>query len=178
MAHSPNEAFFEIYEQDGQLVLYAEFPWTIRKVLLERYPELEQATTQQELEDGLLTYLRETIKVIAINDQPLELVSLAPLNQSEAHSHSATYSITFSHNAMIKQLTNNTMFERYQKQVNYHTITFNKKTWKGETTIKSPTLLLEELSPAQSKWLWGIPLGIILLLGAFLMQKNRVSKAA
>jgi len=163
-AHSPNEAFFKIYQQNNQLLMYAEFPWTIRKVLVERYPELATATTQAALENGLLKYLNTCIKAIDVDNQPLELEHLEPYTQADVHSHSVAYMIRFDRNKKLKQLSNQTMFERYKKQVNYHTIIWGDNTWEGETSVSRPTLLLEQLDPTPSKWWWCVPI-VVLLLG-------------
>ena len=58
-AHAPNEAFFEIFESNKDLLIKVEFPWTIREALLAARPELKEAKTTEEMTQGLLSYLQE-----------------------------------------------------------------------------------------------------------------------
>ena len=86
-AHAPNEAFFEFFESDKQLLIKAEFPWTIREALLAARPELKKAQTTEEMMAGLLSYLQEHIEVRNEQNQLIQIQSIKAAPNTNGHSH-------------------------------------------------------------------------------------------
>lgn len=122
IAHAPNEAFFEIFESDDQLLLKAEFPWTIREVLLTAKPELKMAQTTAQMEAGLLAYIQERLSIKNEKNQIVKMQTIQVAPVVNGHGHGSVYILRLGKNEGIRSVNNTCMFEAYINQVNYHSI--------------------------------------------------------
>lgn len=121
-AHAPNEAFFEFFESDKQLLLKAEFPWTIREALLAARPELREAKTTEEMTAGLLSYLQEHIEVRNEQNELISIQSIKSVPDVNGHGHGSVYMLLLGKNQWISSIKNTCMFEAYSDQSNFHSI--------------------------------------------------------
>lgn len=126
-AHAPNEAFFDLFESEQKWLIKAEFPWTIRNVLLEKFPDLETAKTREEMEMGFLTYLQEHIQLVGENNQIIPLQKIRKLPSNNGHGHSSVYMLVFESSKTIKFIKNTCMFDAYSNQKNFHTLELSNK---------------------------------------------------
>lgn len=86
-AHAPNEAFFELFVSGQELLIKAEFPWTIRNVLLTANPKLKTAKTKQEMEASLLEYLQAHIHILNEKERPILIKRLHAIPHQNGHGH-------------------------------------------------------------------------------------------
>lgn len=174
-AHAPNEAFFDIFESQGNLIIQVEFPWTIRKALLQAAPHLEQAQTQSEMEAGLLDYLKQNIQILDQQKKAFQLLSLVPIPNTSNHGHGTLYQLNFDHHRPIHSIQNSTMFNSYPKQINYHTLHTSKGTIKFTTNQQQPSYLVMDATTSPSNgFFYTIITGLISVgIGLFLKRKKR-----
>jgi hypothetical protein len=121
-AHAPNEAFFEIFESNKDLLIKVEFPWTIREALLAARPELKEAKTTEEMTQGLLSYLQEHIEVRNELNELILMQSIKSVPNVNGHGHGSVYMLLLGKNQWISSIKNTCMFERYSDQKNFHSI--------------------------------------------------------
>lgn len=121
-AHAPNEAFFEFFESNNQLLIKAEFPWTIREALLTARPELQTAQTTEEMMTGLLSYLQEHLELRNEQNQPILIQSIKAAPNTNGHGHGSVYMLMLGKNQWISSIKNTCMFEAYSDQTNFHSI--------------------------------------------------------
>lgn len=119
--HDPDKAYFEFHQEGDKLIVKAEFPWTLRLALLNKYPELEKSSEQKDFDEALFNYLKNNI-VIKEEDKTLKLKEVRQLETNQ--SHSVIYNLIFKKlNDLQKVNINNIcMFELYNKQKNYNTV--------------------------------------------------------
>jgi hypothetical protein len=121
-AHAPNEAFFEIFESNNELLIKAEFPWTIREALLAARPQLKDAQTTEEMTAGLLSYLQEHLELRNEQNQQIVIKSIKAAPNTNGHSHGSVYMLLLGKNQWISSIKNTCMFEAYSDQTNFHSI--------------------------------------------------------
>lgn len=174
-AHAPDEAFFDIFESKGNLVVQIEFPWTIRKALLQAYPHLEQAQTQAEMEAGLLDYLKQNIQILDQQKQAFQLQSLIPIPNTSTHGHGTLYQLNFDEYRPIHSIQNSIMFNSYPNQVNYHMLHTSKTALKFTTNQQVPSFVISAAATPPSNWLlYTIITSLVFaILGVILKRKKR-----
>jgi len=121
-AHAPNEAFFEFFESNKQLLVKVEFPWTIREALLAARPKLKTAQTTAEMTAGLLSYLQEHLEVRNEQNEPILIQSIKVAPNTNGHGHGSVYMLLLGANQSISSIKNTCMFEAYPDQTNFHSI--------------------------------------------------------
>jgi hypothetical protein len=121
-AHAPNEAFFELFESNKQLLIKVEFPWTIREALLAARPELKTAQTTEEMTAGLLSYIQEHLKVRNEQNEPILIQNIKVAPNTNGHGHGSVYMLLLGENQRISSIKNTCMFEAYSDQTNFHSI--------------------------------------------------------
>ena len=121
-AHAPNEAFFEFFESNKQLLIKAEFPWTIREALLVARPELKMVQTTAEMTAGLLSYLQEHLELRNEQDQLILIQSIKAAPNTNGHGHGSVYMLMLGKSQKIRSIKNTCMFEAYSDQTNFHSI--------------------------------------------------------
>ncbi|MCF8259689.1 MAG: hypothetical protein K9J12_02870 [Melioribacteraceae bacterium] len=123
-AHDPNIAYFEFNVNDGQIVLKADFPWTLRNAILKDFPELQNSNSQGDFDEALFKYLEENISITADG----ELLTIFDVMEFPGnHSHGAAFEIIYKSKQTIEQLSiiNSCMFNLYPNQKNYNTLIFD-----------------------------------------------------
>ena len=135
-AHKTNEAFFKITQKENTVEIEAAFPWTMRNALIAFNPYLENSTDKKDFENTFTDYIKENLILTDKNGDTLKHQAYKALKNS-GHSHQNNYLILFKGSHLIG-ITNTIMFDIYDSQVNYHTITINSKqqtfkTKKGRT---------------------------------------------
>ncbi|MFK5856550.1 MAG: hypothetical protein QM503_10495 [Bacteroidota bacterium] len=135
-AHETNEAFFNIIEKENTIEIQAEFPWTMRNALIAFNPSLENSTDKKDFENTFVEYLKANLILKDKNGDILKYQNYQEL-ENNGHSHQNNYLIIFRGSDLF-EITNTIMFNVYENQVNYNTITVNSnkitfKTKKGLT---------------------------------------------
>jgi len=124
-AHQTNEAFFTIIQKEKSIEIQAEFPWTIRNALIAFNPSLEKSTNNKDFENTFIEYIKENLILKDENGKTLKFQSFKELRNS-GHSHQNDYQIIFK-GSLLFEITNTIMFNIYENQVNYNTVTINSK---------------------------------------------------
>lgn len=118
-AHDPDKAYFKILEEEDKVVVFAEFPWSIRKVLSNIKAE---SKADQNLNIKLQGYLRENIILENKNGYRFPIVDIQFLkDEKEDHHTSPNYRIIFEGQNLFK-VTNTLMCDYFKDQKNYHTL--------------------------------------------------------
>lgn len=146
-AHAPNEAFFEFFESDKQLLIKAEFPWTIREALLAARPNLKTAQTTEEMTAGLLSYLQEHIEVRNEQNQLIPIQSIKAAPNTNGHGHGSVYMLLLGENQWISSIKNTCMFEAYSDQTNFHSIEANTTRLEFVTNKEKTTYTIQQNLP-------------------------------
>lgn len=140
-AHDADKAYFEIQEETGNVVVFAGFPWSIRRVLDNIKTE---NNNNQDLQDKLFTYVKENLILEKKNGARLPIIAIQlSKNRNEAHHGSINYKITFEGNQLFR-VTNTLMCDYYKDQLNYHTL-FDLPDSKI-TNIENPSFIIQERS--------------------------------
>lgn len=124
-AHETNEAFFTIIQKKNTVEIRAEFPWTMRNALIAFNPSLENTTDKKDFETTFVDYLKAHIVLKDKNGNILKYQEYKILENS-GHSHQNNYLIIFKGSDLF-EITNTIMFNIYDNQVNYNSITINSK---------------------------------------------------
>lgn len=141
-AHEPNVAFFKFIETDTSVEVHAEFPWTLRNALLKFNPDLELATSREEFEQTLFSYIKTHLVLVNESGEPLQLLQMRQA-QNKQHSHQNNFVFIFQGTG-LKEVTNSIMFDLNENQSNYNTIeTLTSKTT-YKTTITNTGFILEK----------------------------------
>lgn len=134
-AHEVNEAFFKINQKENTVEIEAEFPWTMRNALIAFNPSLENATSKKDFENTFIEYIKANLILTDKKGNKLKYQEYRELKNS-GHAHQNNYLIIFKGDELY-EIINTILFNVYNNQVNYHTITSNSKqenftTKKGE----------------------------------------------
>ena len=62
--HNSKEDFYKIEKRAEKVYVLAEFPWTIRKALLDFDPKLKEAHCKKTFEKSLFNYVKSNLKLI------------------------------------------------------------------------------------------------------------------
>lgn len=176
-AHAPNEAFFEFFESNNQLLIKAELPWTIRQILLTAKPELKAAKTKQQMQAGLLAYLQENLEVRNEKNEAITIKSIKAAPNTNGHGHGVVYMLMLGKNQYISSIKNTCMFDGYTDQTNFHRIEREDRsvlefmTNKANTTYKIQ-LSTTEIQGSSASSLTVASLGGLLFLLVFLFLKH------
>ena len=124
-AHETNEAFFKIVQKENSIEIRAEFPWTMRNALISFNPSLENSTDKKDFEKTFIQYLKANLILKDKNGKTLKYQTYQEL-KNDGHSHKNNYLIIYKGSDLF-EITNTIMFNIYDNQVNYNTITINSK---------------------------------------------------
>ncbi|CAA6824417.1 MAG: Unknown protein [uncultured Aureispira sp.] len=183
-AHAPNEAFFEFFESNNELLIKAEFPWTIREVLLAARPQLKNAQTKEDMTAGLLSYLQEHLELRNAQNQQILIKSIKAAPNTNGHSHGSVYMLLLGKNQWISSIKNTCMFEAYSDQTNFHSIevanasTLKFVTNKERATYTIKTNLAESVTEQRSKTYILIGLAILFCLIILVLWAKRKGSLA
>ena len=140
-AHDADKAYFKIQKEAGNIVVFAEFPWSIRKVLDNIKVE---NVTDQDLKGKLFSYINEHLILEEENGKRLPIVSVELFKKKiEDHHSTANYKIFFKGNQLYKVI-NTLMCDYYKDQLNYHVL-FNQSDF-IITSAKNSSFIVQESS--------------------------------
>ncbi|PCJ96510.1 MAG: hypothetical protein COA50_06945 [Flavobacteriaceae bacterium] len=124
-AHEANEAFFKIVQKENTVEIQAEFPWTMRNALLNFNPSLKNFSSKKDFENTFIAYLKANLILTNTQGNKLNFQKFVAL-ENMGHSHQNIYLIIFKGNELHK-ITNTIMFNVFDNQVNYNTLTLNSE---------------------------------------------------
>ncbi|RMG64854.1 MAG: hypothetical protein D6722_16535 [Bacteroidetes bacterium] len=119
-AHSPQETYARLIWEADQLRMKIELPWAFRQAVFARFPELEQASSRAQLEDGFREYLAENIRVWQGKTR-LQPTTIA-LGDGQ-HSHSLSVRLLFPVTAGALpdlEIENRLLFNLFDQAQNHH----------------------------------------------------------
>ncbi|MDA0177377.1 hypothetical protein OOZ35_07740 [Mesoflavibacter profundi] len=172
-AHEPNEAFFIFSLGENQITVEAELPWSMRNALIDYNPNLETSNSKQDFENTFVSYIRDNLILKNENGLVLEFEKFEEL-KNNGHSHQNNYLLTFKGNT-LEDVTNTIMFNTYENQVNYNTITWFEtkfKTSKNKTSFK----LNEENKSDLFHYWWLLLLPILIITSIAIFKKTTANK--
>lgn len=143
-AHDANKAYFNLSIEQNQIMVDAEFPWTIRNALLSYDPQLEFQSDQHTFNNRFKDYVTENFKIEDNSGEPLNLLQVEIL-QKDGHSHQVNYQFIFE-KGLVKKISNSLMFNLQNNQINVHTITINGESIIFETKAETSTFEIEPSS--------------------------------
>lgn len=152
MAHEANEAFFKISQRDSVIEIEATFPWSMRNALLTFNPSLETATNKRDFENTFIAYIKAKFILKDRNGVVLHYKEYKEL-ENDGHSHQNRYLIMFI-GIDLQEVTNTILFNVYENQVNYHTITINTEQETFKTYKAVPSFRLGKEIITSSWYLW------------------------
>lgn len=159
-AHEPNEAYFVIKNSATTIKVEAEFPWTIRKALLQFDESLASATTKTTFNEAFFSYVKKNLVLLDATNK-LKLLSIKELPRT-GHSHGSRFLIVFQGN-QFQSVQNELMFNLYENQQNHHEVTVKENVVNDYITTKNTPIF--ELTEINNKALiWG-SIGVFLLIG-------------
>ena len=153
LAHEPNEAFFSFIQKENSITVHIEFPWTIRNALLDFNPKLESSTDKKDFENTFIQYIKKNLVLKDKDGNAMQFQSFEEVKHSK-HSHQHNYRIIFA-GKHLKEVANTVMFNIYNNQVNYNTVTFNSGTERF-TTKKDHTYFTLRKKHTVNYWYLGI----------------------
>jgi hypothetical protein len=167
-SHESNKAFFKITQNDKKIIINAEFPWTIRKALIEYNPQLENATTKEDFIYSLKKYLKQNLSLKDNNDVIIELTKLTEI-ENPGHSHQSNYLLEYRGNN-LQNISNTLLFNINNVQKNYHQIIINNTELKFITSTKHPIF---KLPKKEFSIYWILLLIIPMMVILFFVIKKR-----
>ena len=155
-AHEPNRAFFEIAVESNEVVVKAEFPWTIREALMQYDSNFKNAKTKSEILKILFSYVNDNFKIKTLNDIQFQLLEVIELPNS-GHTHGSEYKFIFKGKA-ANEIQNTLLFNLYENQFNHHEVSLNGKSKKEYKTVKEkPNFILKPVvKKSYTLWFLGI----------------------
>lgn len=167
-AHDSNKAFFKLINEENIVTVEAEFPWSIRKALIQFNPQLENATTKEEFISTLEEYLKLHLLLKQDNGEFYELVDLKEENKLK-HSHQSNYTILF-RGENLQSISNNLLFNINDSQKNYHELSSENTDLEFVTSLKEPTFIFPNTQ--LSIYWYIIPILPLLLLLLYFLKKE------
>ena len=168
-AHDATEAFFSIYIQKESIKIDANFPWTIRKALLNFKPELEFNKTTENFEKAFFDYVKESLIIKDKYHSPLKLIEVIK-SKDKGHSHETNYTFTFEKRDFYF-ITNQLMFNVSKKQNNHHYLFQGDYKIKFNTDKENPTFEIKNESNFNIFWI--ILSILIILIGGYLKLRKK-----
>jgi len=117
-AHDGYNAYFNIEQIEGRVIIHAELPWTIRNALLIFSPKLEKSKSKEEFEKAFFIYVKSNLILTDFNGINLDLISVYEVKKNN-HSHQTNYIITYK--GILHQVQNSILFNVNSNQINHHT---------------------------------------------------------
>lgn len=168
-AHDTNKAFFVVTQQDNEIVVEAEFPWTIRKAVFKEFPTLENTKNQQTIDKAFFDYINKYFQIFSSAGKQLRLKSVNYFKKVGGHSHQNDYTLVFEGND-FSEIKNMLMFNAFEHQKNYHELTLN-----GETltfiTDKNRVSFTKKSTPVKKNW-WGLGITVVSCSALLLIYKK------
>jgi len=166
--HEPNEAYFVITQEASIVQVQAEFPWTIRKALLNDDVSLKKATSKEEFDKAFFNYIKKNLILKGISGQSFDLLSVEELPKT-GHNHGSTFLISFSGSELMS-VKNELMFNLYENQQNYHEFNMGEKNIQEYSTTKKEPYFVVRVTP-ENNFLW-LGMGLIFLIVVFSIVKK------
>ena len=138
--HNSKEAFFTMETQNNQIYVLAEFPWTIRKALLQFDPKLAETKNKEDFDKALFLYVKTNFLLKNQEGFEIQLVKIKELDLRE-HSHQSNFEFYFD-GPEFREVQNTLLFNLSSEHKNYHTILLKGKTIKKTTLYKASSFFV------------------------------------
>ena len=171
LSHSPNEAHFSIYEDELNLLVDAEFPWTISKAVFLYDSSLNLNPSHENIHESLLSYVKENFIILNLSGDTIELKEVVNLQNQ---GHHEKYQFIFQ-KGEVSLLRNTLMFNFSDKQKNYHTFTLEDLRKEFQLDKLHPEFLIQEKKPVSFVPFLGLIVVMTALLVIFLRKRAKAS---
>ena len=169
-AHETNEAFFTIIQKENTIEIKAEFPWTMRNALTAFNPSLKKSTNKDDFENTFVEYIKANLLLKDRNGNILKYQAYQELENND-HSHQNNYLIIFKGSDLF-EITNTIMFNVYDNQVNYNTITINSKQETFKTKSGLTHFELSESMNTKNRYYFFLFIPIIYIVYRWFVNKK------
>jgi hypothetical protein len=169
-AHESNEAFFNIVQKQNTIEIQAEFPWTMRGALIAFNPELKAASNKEAFEKTFVEYMKFNLIFTNELGERLDYSGYREMDNN-GHSHQNNYLLIFNGNR-FSQVTNTTMFNIYDNQVNYHTLIKNDEEYTFVTNQGQPSFELPKHDSMNYWWVFMLIFPVYFLISRFLIKSK------
>lgn len=169
-AHESDKAFFKINQNQTEVIISAEFPWTLRNAILKFSPKLINSNKQIDFDNALYNYLKINLILFDTDNNQLELKKIEPI-KNLFHTHQNDYSLTYS-GQNITRIRNTIMFNINPSQTNYHVI--NSTSENFETHNRQHEINMKSSYLSGRNILWSIVLISIVIF--FIKRVNLKNK--
>ena len=169
-AHETNEAFFTIIQKENTIEIKAEFPWTMRNALTAFNPSLKKSTNKDDFENTFVEYIKANLILKDRNGNILKYQAYQELENND-HSHQNNYLIIFKGRDLF-EITNTIMFNVYDNQVNYNTITINSKQETFKTKSGLTHFELSESMNTKNRYYFFLFIPIIYIVYRWFVNKK------
>lgn len=140
-AHDADKAYFKILEEDDNTVVFAEFPWSIRKVL----DNVKNKTNNESLQDKLVNYLKDNLILENKKGEVMPFFKIELVkNKNEDHHSMVNYKVYFIGNN-LHRVTNTVMCDFFKKQLNFNSLP--NETVVHVTSSKEPSFVVKLVNP-------------------------------
>jgi hypothetical protein len=169
-AHDAKEAYFKIEESEAEILVKAEFPWTIRKAVFKFKPELKNNKSKEAIDNAFFEYVQSNLILKDSNGNTIQLLNIEASNDNAGHSHQSNF-IFYFEKATLFEVQNTIMLNLSDSQTNFHS--FIKS---GDSKIYT-TSLNEPSFKCKTKAVFNDKLWLLLLLvpvGLFVIFNKRL----
>ena len=139
-AHDTDKAYFKIEKDSDNVIVFAEFPWSIRKVLDNFKTDI--SLEKQDLQLKLTNYLKSNLILEDQYGNILPFVSNELIKKNNDGHHSmVNYKIIFEGNDLYK-ITNTVMCDYFKSQLNFHSLANQNKDFVTSNSV--PTFIIKQ----------------------------------
>lgn len=162
-SHDTNKAFFVITQKNNEVVIEAEFPWTIRNAIFQEYPILETVKTQKVFDKIVFEYIKKHFEVFSSGNKPLRLKKVNYIKKGLSHSHQNDYVFVFEGSDFMK-IKNTLMFTAFEQQKNHHSLKIDGKSLEFLTDKHTTSFTKRSIPIRNNYWVFILSIGCILTL--------------
>ncbi|AUC76384.1 hypothetical protein [Olleya sp. Bg11-27] len=168
--HETNEAFFKITQKENTIEIEAEFPWTIRNALINYNPLLEHSVTKIDFQETFANYIKDNLILKNKSGAVLSFQDYQEL-ENNGHSHQNNYLLLFNGTNLF-EISNTIMFNIYDNQVNYNTVTVGSKEKTFKTSNGASRFVLDTNNKETYWYVLLLVIPIIYITYRFKNKKN------
>ncbi|MBU2998038.1 hypothetical protein KO500_16470 [Cellulophaga baltica] len=169
-AHDVKEAYFKIEESDAEILVKAEFPWTIRKAVFKFKPELKNNKSKEAIDNAFFEYVQSNLILKDLDGNTIQLLNIEASNNNAGHSHQSNFTFYFK-KATLLEVQNTIMFNLSDSHTNLHSFINSGNSKIYTTSLNEPSFKCKTKSIYDDKlWL----LLLLVPVGLFVIFNKRL----
>ena len=138
--HNTKEALYNIEVRSEQIYILAEFPWTIRKALLEFEPKLKEASDKEAFHRSLFSYVDANFLLKNTQGKKMQLLSVKEVDH-QGHAHQSNFEFYFKGSEFV-ELQNELFFNISKNHKNHHFVSIRDRIYQLTTSVVAPSFLI------------------------------------